>query len=62
MNWFKSSYSGANGCVEVTFDTGQVLLRDSNDRGTIVVVSAYDWAKFIAGAKTGEFDLEAVAP
>ncbi len=36
--WRKSSRSGANGCVEVTFVEDQVAVRDSKDRGGPVLV------------------------
>jgi hypothetical protein len=49
-NWFVSSYTGSNGgnCVEVS--PGQpVLVRDSKDRGGLVLaVSPEVWREFAA--------------
>jgi len=61
LNWFKSSASGASGCVEVThLPSGYVALRDSKDRSRDpYVFSAQEWAAFTAGVKAGEFDLPA---
>jgi hypothetical protein len=58
--WFKSSYSGANNgdCVEVAFAPGRVGVRDSKQRGTgpVHVFAAAEWAAFVAGVRTGQFD------
>lgn len=52
-NWFVSSYTGSNGgnCVEVS--PGQpVLVRDSKDRGGLVLaVSPEAWAAFTRSLK-----------
>ena len=65
-HWFKSSFSGGHDCcVEITFDDGGVLVRDSkfkrdplNDVEAEPILSFTDaeWTAFIAGAKAGEFD------
>jgi hypothetical protein len=59
LNWFKSSASGANGCVEVAnLPDGGIALRDSKDRAKPAHVYTRDeWDAFLAGAKAGEFDL-----
>ena len=58
--WRKARASDANsGCVEVAFLAyGRVGVRDSKDRSKpALVVTAPEWARFLAGAKAGEFDL-----
>jgi len=61
LTWFKSSESGANGCVEVAhLPQGGVALRDSKDRNLVPHVYTRDeWAAFTAGVKAGEFDAPA---
>ncbi|HVV19112.1 MAG TPA: DUF397 domain-containing protein [Pseudonocardiaceae bacterium] len=50
--WFKSSHSSTNGtCVEIKFDTGAVLVRDSKDRRDdrpILCISSKEWHSFLA--------------
>jgi hypothetical protein len=57
--FFKSSGSGDHGCVEVAFHGGQVGVRDTKDhgRGPVLAFTAREWDAFIAGAKSGKFDL-----
>ncbi|NLT54357.1 MAG: DUF397 domain-containing protein [Actinomycetales bacterium] len=56
--WFKSSASGATGCVEVNFTGGCVLVRDSKDPGgAVLVFDHHEWWAFILGTRRGEFDL-----
>jgi prepilin-type processing-associated H-X9-DG protein len=58
--WRKSSYSNANGCVEVAFVDGHVAIRDSKDRhGPVLVFTPVEWNAFLGGARDGEFDLPA---
>jgi hypothetical protein len=59
LAWFKSSASGANGCVEVAhMPGGGVALRDSKDRSKAAhIYTGAEWEAFLAGAKNGEFDL-----
>lgn len=49
--WFTSSYSNASGaCVEVKFDHGAILVRDSKDRSTdrpIVTIGKVGWCSFL---------------
>ena len=55
--WRKSTYSGANGCVEVAFVDDQVGVRDSKDReGPVLVFTAREWEAFLAAAREGQFD------
>lgn len=56
--WRKSTRSGAAGhCVEVAETPATVFVRDSKDvSGPVLRFAASDWADFIAGVRTGEFD------
>jgi uncharacterized protein DUF397 len=56
-SWHKSSWSNANGCVEVAFVQGRVAVRDSKDRsGPVLVFTAHEWDAFLRGVRAGEFD------
>jgi len=58
--WFKSSRSSGNtdNCVEVAFVDGSVAVRDSKDRqGPALRYTSAEWEAFLAGVKSGEFDL-----
>jgi hypothetical protein len=56
--WQTSTYSGANGCVEVAFVRDRVAVRDSKDPGGPVLrFTTGEWEAFLAGARDGEFDL-----
>ncbi|MEV6556320.1 DUF397 domain-containing protein [Nocardia sp. NPDC051756] len=52
--WFKSSYSSdAAACVEIKFDDGRVLVRDSKYQGApaarpILTFTTADWSVFLA--------------
>ena len=61
LHWFKSSFSGANGCVEVAhLPQGGVAVRDSKDRSKAAhVYTKPEWEAFLTGAKNAEFDLPA---
>jgi hypothetical protein len=61
LHWFKSSYSGANGCVEVAhLPEGGVAVRDTKDRTKAPHCYTRDeWHAFVTGVKNGEFDLPA---
>jgi hypothetical protein len=53
LEWFKSSYSGANDndCVEVAAAPGTVHVRDSKDvRGPRLVFGPGAWAGFVSYA------------
>jgi hypothetical protein len=55
--WRKSSWSGANGCVEVAVVGDRVAVRDSKDRrGPVLLFTADEWASFLGGVRDGEFD------
>jgi hypothetical protein len=52
--WRKSSYSSGSGnaCVEVGDGAPMVLVRDTTDRGGVVLrVSAQAWRRFTAGQR-----------
>ena len=58
--WHKSTRSSANGdCVEVADNLPDVVaVRDSKDPdGGTLQFTRSEWAAFIAGAKSGEFDI-----
>jgi hypothetical protein len=52
--WRKSSYSGTNGgsCVEAAHLGGSILVRDTTDRGGVVLTVAPDvWCRFTAALR-----------
>jgi len=57
--WRKSTRSGGQGnCVEVAETPTAIGVRDSKDpAGPILVFTRTEWQAFVAGVKTGEFDL-----
>lgn len=58
--WFKSSFSGPDGgnCVEVAFLDRGIAVRDSKDPdGPALGFTCAEWLAFLAGVRTGEFDL-----
>ena len=60
--WRKSTRSGQSGdCVEVATNlSGVVPVRDTKDRdGGTLMFSPESWTAFLAGVKSGEFDLPA---
>ncbi|MFG3427173.1 DUF397 domain-containing protein [Streptomyces californicus] len=57
LEWQKSSFSASQDqCVEITEKAGQILMRESDDPGTVAVTSREKFAAFIQGVKAGEFD------
>jgi hypothetical protein len=57
LDWRKSSYSGANACVEVARPGGAVLVRDSKDlAGPSLAFSREAWQSFLAEVATGSLD------
>lgn len=56
--WRTSSRSGGNGaCVEARYVNDTTEVRDSKDRqGSVISFAADQWAGFVQGIKTGEFD------
>jgi hypothetical protein len=58
--FFKSSHSGASGCVEIGFLPGQeaVLIRDSKiSDGPVLRFTRVEWTAFLAGVRDGEFEM-----
>ncbi|MCP9945041.1 DUF397 domain-containing protein [Streptomyces somaliensis] len=58
INWQKSSFSGGGGedCVEVAQHDGDIMMRESDDPGTVITTSREKLRAFILGVKAGEFD------
>ena len=56
----RSSFCNAGDCVEVApLGDGRIAIRDSKDnRRTQLVFTREEWATFLRGAKTGEFDFD----
>lgn len=53
----KSSFSGGNGCVEVSISNDGVRVRDTKNRsGAMLSFNAEEWSAFLAGVRNGEFD------
>ena len=56
--WRKSSTSGGVNCVEVRVDADAVQVRHSKDcRGAVLTFTHQEWKAFLAGVKSGEFEL-----
>ena len=56
--WRKSSFSGAEDCLEWAVGPSGVRLRDSKDpNGPELSLNLTEWAAFIAAVKQGEADL-----
>ena len=58
--WQKSSFSLANGnCVDVArLRPDRIGIRDTKDhsQGPVLIFTQEEWAAFLAGARTGDFD------
>ena len=59
LEFKKSSLcQGCFGCVEVAIGADEVLIRNSNDQSKQTVKFCHEeWATFIAGIKSGEFNI-----
>jgi hypothetical protein len=56
--FYKTSFSGDGGCVEVAFRNGKVFVRDSkNQEGPILTFTVAEWENFIRGVKAHEFEI-----
>ncbi|MDH6143952.1 hypothetical protein P3T35_005987 [Kitasatospora sp. GP30] len=56
-DWQKSSFSGnSNECIEVRAVDGTVEVRESDSPEVIIRTTPAKWAKFLLGARAGEFD------
>lgn len=58
ISWQKASFSGGNGenCIEVGRQDDSIVLRESDDPGSVITTSPAKLAAFIRGVKAGEFD------
>jgi Domain of unknown function (DUF397) len=55
----QSTFSAANGCVEVAALDDRVAVRNSREpEGSVLLFSRHEWAAFVGGVRAGEFDLE----
>jgi hypothetical protein len=61
--WRKANGSGDGGCVEVARADDWIGVRDTKDHGhgTVLAFNEREWRAFIDGARTGEFDYDALA-
>jgi hypothetical protein len=58
LPWRTSSFCSSSTCVEVAFTEDSVVVRDSkNQQRQPLVYNKGEWRDFIAGVKSGEFDL-----
>ncbi|MEV6975619.1 DUF397 domain-containing protein [Kitasatospora sp. NPDC093806] len=56
-NWRKSSFSSSSeNCVEVRTMDGMVEVRESDDGDIVIRTTPAGFARFLRGAKAGEFD------
>jgi hypothetical protein len=47
--WFTSSYTNGSGtCVEVKFDSGTVLVRDTKHRRLMISMPPAGWSSFVS--------------
>jgi hypothetical protein len=52
-----SSFSGGGNCVQARqLGNGDVVVRDSRNPSVSIVVTSADWAAFVKGVKSSEFD------
>jgi hypothetical protein len=63
MNWTRSSKCDGGTCVEVTFENGPtgwptVGVRNSRSPADVVWFTQAEWAAFVAGVRSGDFDAE----
>lgn len=58
LSWRKSTASGTGDCVEVAVSSESVLVRDSKQSlSNILIFSSCEWRVFVSGARAGIFDL-----
>ena len=59
-SWRRSSFSQSGDCVEWNYSESFVYVRTSkNPLGQVLQFTHSEWRAFIAGAKSGEADLDA---
>lgn len=56
--WTKSARCDTSTCVEARLTADGVEVRNSTDPGLVVYFSVDEWLVFLAGAATGQFDIE----
>ena len=58
LMWRKSTFSGADSCVEVApLSGGGAAVRDTKDPDSpILRFDDHEWAAFVAGVRNAEFD------
>lgn len=55
--WRKSMASASSNCVEVAFGEESILLRNSKElSGPVLSFTHSEWAAFLSGVRSGEFD------
>lgn len=57
IEWIKSSFCDSSACIEVARVNG-IAIRNTSEPEDVIVASEEEWAKFLLGAKAGDFDLE----
>jgi predicted secreted Zn-dependent protease len=58
ISWRKSAASAGGDCAEVAFADELVLMRHSRDpSGPVLSFSQSEWAAFLVGVRSGEFDV-----
>jgi Domain of unknown function (DUF397) len=59
LSFERSSYCANSCCVEVAMvrQTGNVLVRNSQNPDAQIAFSAAEWRAFLAGVKSNEFDV-----
>jgi hypothetical protein len=59
LSWRKSAASGTGDCVEVAISGESVLVRDSKQSlSNILIFPFSEWRVFMSGVRAGSFDLE----
>lgn len=57
--WFKSTHSGPDGCVEIARHGDEFLVRDSKDPdGHVLRFNRTEWTAFVQGVEDGQFRFE----
>lgn len=57
MEWISACKADSPMCLEVAFlEGGEVLLRSSTNPASTITVTDDEFATFLAGAKSGQFD------
>lgn len=54
--WIRSTFCESDACVEATTEGGYVALRPSDLPALEVRFTRQEWAAFVKGVKSGQFD------